>query len=71
MVGHRSENSATTTASDVEVRLVFGGRDLEEGQPLRRYNLTRGSTVHVLGRLRGGAQLGKMVKGRSQVRSFT
>lgn len=51
-----------------DVRLVFAGKDLQEGQPLRRYGIGRESTVHALGRLRGGAQLGKVVKGRSQVR---
>lgn len=49
------------------VRLVFAGKDLEAGQPLKRYGLVRGSIVQVLGRLKGGAQLGKVVKGRSQV----
>lgn len=73
LVERPSENcatidDATAAASHAEVRLVFGGKDLEEGQPLRRYNITRDSTVHALGRLRGGAQLGKVVKGRSQVR---
>lgn len=51
-----------------DVRLVFAGKDLEKGQPLRRYGLSRNSTVHILGRVKGGAQLGKVVKGRSQVR---
>lgn len=51
-----------------DVRLVFAGKDLQEGQPLQTYGLGRGSTVHVLGRLKGGAQLGKVVKGRSQVK---
>lgn len=50
-----------------DVRLVFAGKDLQEGRPLLEYGLGRDSTVHVLGRLRGGAQLGKVVKGRSQV----
>lgn len=54
-----------------DVRLVFAGKDLQEGQPLRRYGIGRESTVHALGRLRGGAQLGKVVKGRSQVRRST
>lgn len=70
LVERSSEKCVPTAASDSEVRLVFGGKDLEEGQPLRRYNITRDSTVHALGRLRGGAQLGKVVKGRSQVRKI-
>lgn len=51
-----------------DVRLVFAGKDLQEGRPLLGYGVGSDSTVHVLGRLRGGAQLGKVVKGRSQVR---
>lgn len=54
---------------EIDARFVFAGKDLREGQPLRRYGLGRDSTVHMLGRLRGGAQLGKVVKGRSQVRA--
>lgn len=50
-------------------RLVFAGKDLLAGKTLRGYGLSSGSTVHVLGRLRGGAQLGKVVKGRSQVKT--
>lgn len=53
------------------IRLVFAGKDLQEGRPLLGYGLGGESTVHVLGRLRGGAQLGKVVKGRSQVRYHT
>ncbi|CAN0393855.1 unnamed protein product, partial [Ectocarpus sp. 13 AM-2016] len=48
-------------------RLVFAGKDLQRGRPLLGYGLHAESTVHILGRLRGGAQLGKVVKGRSQV----
>lgn len=54
-----------------DLRLVYGGKDLQEGRPLSGYGLSRDSTVHVLGRLRGGAQLGKVVKGRSQVCHMT
>lgn len=50
-----------------DVRLVFAGKDLQKGRPLLGYGVGSDSTVHVLGRLRGGAQLGKVVKGRSQV----
>lgn len=52
-----------------DVRLVFAGKDLQKGRPLLGYGVGNDSTVHVLGRLRGGAQLGKVVKGRSQVRA--
>lgn len=55
---------------DAGIRLVFAGKDLQRGRPLLGYGLQADSTVHVLGRLRGGAQLGKVVKGRSQVGIF-
>lgn len=66
----REGSSAVVDDNDFaeDVRLVFAGKDLREGQPLRRYGIGPESTVHALGRLRGGAQLGKVVKGRSQVR---
>lgn len=54
-------------STDSDVRLVFAGKDLQEGRSLQGYGLGGESTVHVLGRLKGGAQLGKVVKGRSQV----
>lgn len=56
-----------SNGSAEDIRLVFAGKDLVPGQPLREYGLDRDSTIHMLGRLRGGAQLGKVVKGRSQV----
>ncbi|CAM9554394.1 unnamed protein product, partial [Choristocarpus tenellus] len=49
-------------------RLLYAGKELVEGRPLQEYGLGEGSTIHSLGRLRGGAQLGKVVKGRSQVK---
>lgn len=71
LVERPAEVGDTSTSSDLlDVRLVFGGKDLQEGKPLRSYNIARDSTVHVHGRLRGGAQLGKVVKGRSQVRQI-
>lgn len=48
-------------------RFVFAGKDLLPGESLSEYGIGRDSTIHMLGRLRGGAQLGKVVKGRSQV----
>eukprot|EP00904_Undaria_pinnatifida_P001782 jgi/Undpi1/11604/HiC_scaffold_30.g13899.m1 len=69
LVSRPAADCGTSTSDDLlDVRLVFGGKDLQQGRPLRRYNITRDSTVHVVGRLRGGAQLGKVVKGRSQVK---
>lgn len=58
-------------SNDSDVRLVFAGKDLQEGRSLQGYGLRGESTVHVLGRLKGGAQLGKVVKGRSQVQVAT
>lgn len=61
------EDGGGDAVNDVDIRLVFAGKDLQKGWPLLGYGLQADSTVHVLGRLRGGAQLGKVVKGRSQV----
>lgn len=49
-------------------RLVYSGSHLSIGRPLESYGLGEGSTLQLLGRLRGGAQLGKVVKGRSQAK---
>lgn len=62
------ENSMLQDGNGDDVRLIFAGKDLQQGRPLLGYGVGSDSTVHVLGRLRGGAQLGKVVKGRSQVR---
>ncbi|CAN0492694.1 unnamed protein product, partial [Phaeothamnion confervicola] len=43
-------------------------RQLEAGVPLRDYGVRPGSTLYLPGNLPGGAQLGKVVKGRSQVK---
>ncbi|CAB1120728.1 unnamed protein product [Ectocarpus sp. CCAP 1310/34] len=62
------EDGGGDATIDADIRLVFAGKDLQKGRPLLGYGLQADSTVHVLGRLRGGAQLGKVVKGRSQVK---
>ncbi|CAM9573625.1 unnamed protein product [Chrysoparadoxa australica] len=51
-----------------ETRLIYGGKQLVANRTLADYGVTCGSTIHAVGRLRGGAQLGKVVKGRSQVK---
>ncbi|CAM9440632.1 unnamed protein product [Ectocarpus sp. 8 AP-2014] len=65
---HAGEYGGGDAIIDADIRLVFAGKDLQRGRPLLGYGLQADSTVHVLGRLRGGAQLGKVVKGRSQVK---
>jgi Sperm tail/Ubiquitin family len=50
------------------VRLGFAAKQLTAGNTLNAYGIVEGSSVQLLGRLRGGAQLGKVVKGRSQVK---
>ena len=37
-----------------EQRLVWAGKELENGRTLSDYNLPKGSTVHLVLRLRGG-----------------
>ncbi len=35
-------------------RLIYDGKQLESGKKLQDYNIARGSTIHMTGRLRGG-----------------
>jgi len=45
--------------SDHPLRLVFASRQLEEERAISDYNITPGCTVHIMGRLRGGARTNK------------
>ena len=40
--------------ADANCRFTYGAKELRDGIPLHEFNIRNGSTLHVLGSLRGG-----------------
>ena len=50
----KAKVEAKTGVPPAQQRLLYGGKQLEDGNTLMYYNVQRGSTLHLVLRVRGG-----------------
>jgi ubiquitin len=57
MVEHlKKQISATEGIQESDQRLIYGGKQLEDGQTLQDYNVEPDSTIHLVLKLKGGKE---------------
>ena len=62
----RKAISLRSGIKESDQRLIFHGKELQDGRLVSDYGVVESSTVSLLLRVRGGSTLGKKVKGRSK-----